>query len=133
MTVWQWLAGGGATVVLGFLTWAASSSSARRAFSTQALTAGAQTWQEIAAGLKGDMEALKGDVRELRGEVERLEEDRDALAEENRRWRSTMGDLMRWLQEWAAWETAGAHPPPPFTAAQMLARVAGLTEGLWKK
>lgn len=132
MTFWQWLIGGGATTILGYLVWNANRSNARRTSSTSLLSAGAETWQEIARGLQADMVELKSEMKTMKAEFSKLEEDRDHLTEENRRFRSAFGDLMRWLAEWAAWEASGSKPPSPFTAAQILSRITILTEGLWK-
>lgn len=108
----NWLVGGGLVGIVGLLTWI-----------TTARGSAVAEWRELTRDLRKDMDEM--------GERLDAQDARVAdLSEENRRFRSVLGDMLRWLGEMAAWEAAGQRPPPPYSHAVLLARLTQLAKGL---
>lgn len=130
MTVEQLLAGGGLAGLVSLLTWFTTARSSKRAQQADALALATKSWQEMADDLREDMNALKVEVSALKVEMRLLEEKNSKLLAENSALRQLLSDVDRWLAEVEAWDKAGRQGTPPYSAAQLRARMDTLKIGL---
>jgi len=87
-------------------------------------------YRDMSASDRARVEYLVTRLDAQEAKLSALDERNAELMEENRRFKSVVGDVLRWVTELAAWEAAGAKPPPPYTATQLLARLKNLMSGL---
>lgn len=126
----QLFSGGVISAVVGLLTWWTTSRTSQRQHRADALARASEMYRDMSTSDRARMEYLMTRLDAQEAKLNTLDERNAELMEENRRFKSVVGDVLRWVTELAAWEAAGAKPPPPYTAAQLLSRLKNLMSGL---
>lgn len=126
----QIFSGGVLSAVVGLLTWWTTSRTSQRQQRVDALSRASEIYRDMSTSDRARMEHLVERLDSQEEKLSALDERAARLVEENRRFKSVVGDVLRWVSELAAWEAAGAKPPPPYTATQLLARLKNLMSGL---
>lgn len=126
----QIFSGGALTAIVGLLTWWTTSRTSQHQQRVDALARASELYRDMSASDRARMEYLMTRLDAQEAKLSALDERNAELMEENRRFKSAIGDVLRWVTELAAWEAAGAKPPPPYTATQLLARLKNLMSGL---
>ena len=126
----QIFSGGVLSAVVGLLTWWTTSRTSQRQQRVDAMARASEMYRDMSASDRARMEYLVKRLDEQELKLDALDERNARLVEENRRFKSVIGDVLRWVTEWAEWEAAGAKPPPPYTATQMLSRLKNLMSGI---
>ena len=126
----QIFSGGALTAIVGLLTWWTTSRTSQRQQRVDALARASELYRDMSASDRARMEFLAKRLDDQGAKIDALDERNGELMEENRRFKAVVGDVLRWVTELAAWEAAGAKPPPPYTATQLLARLKNLMSGL---
>lgn len=126
----QVFSGGALTAIVGLLTWWTTSRTSQHQQRVDALARASELYRDMSASDRARMEFLAKRLDDQGAKIDALDERNGELVEENRRFKAVVGDVLRWVTELAAWEAAGAKPPPPYTATQLLARLKNLMSGL---
>ena len=79
----------------------------------------------VALGTQRDLEETRSELSQTRDDLAAANVRLDVLAEQNRRLRKVLRGVVVRLERIAEWVRAGHHPPPPFTAEEIVEYIAG--------